>query len=416
MPLKTAGYFSSVLAFVLILSVAGRPAQNHESQRGSTKAPLKLIGVIAIPGNPLLSSDIAWVDSGTKRFYLSDRSNFGIDVIDAENNLFVGRITGFAGPGNATPPPPNGQGPNGVLVTPGKKVWAGDGNSTVQVGDVDPSSPNYLKIIHSISTAIPECGSHCDRADEIGYDDADRLILVANNQPLTANATNPPTRSNPYATFISADNYQLLGHVTFEGATGLEQPLWVPELHRFFITVPGYRNNGGSNGGFGEIAVIDPKSMKVEKRLKPGDCHASGETLGPSHHVLVTCGGPVVMNASDGAIIARISQIGGGDEDWYNPGDGRFYFTAEDKSTPPVESLGVVDAQTGAWLQNVPDPGGRQAVALAENNHIFTPVRATPAMVKDPSTDNTTCAQFGFKGTGCIAVFGHSGEGRSEKK
>ena len=420
MPSKTAGCLLSVLALVLILSVAGHPAQNRESRKANPKAPLKLAGVIAIPGNPLMSSDIAWVDSGTQRFYLSDRSNFGIDIIDAENNLFVGRITGFAGPGNATPPPPNGQGPNGVLVTPSRKLWAGDGNSTVQVAEVDPGSPNYLKIIQSISTAIPECGSHCDRADEIGYDDADHLILVANNQPLTANAaanpTNPPSRSNPYATFISADSYKILGRVAFEGATGLEQPLWIPELHRFFITVPGYRNKGGSNGGNGEIAVINPKSMKVEKALKPGDCHASGETLGPSHHMLVTCGGPVVMNASDGTVVSRITQIGGGDEDWYNPGDGRFYFTSEDKSTPPIESLGVIDAQTGAWLQNVPDPGGRQAVALAENNHIFTPVRATPATVKDPSTDHTTCGQFGFRGTGCIAVFVHSDERTNQQK
>jgi len=57
----------------------------------------------------------------------------------------------------------------------------------------------------------------------------------------------------------------------------------------------------------------------------------------------------------------------------------------------------VVDAQTGAWLQNVPDPGGRQAVALAENNHVFTPVRVTPAMVKDPSTDNTTARSLGSR-------------------
>jgi hypothetical protein len=122
------------------------------------------------------------------------------------------------------------------------------------------------------------------------------------------------------------------------------------------------------------------------------------------------------LNASDGTIISRITQIGGGDEDWYNPGDGRFYFTSEDKSSPPVESLGVVDAQSGMWLQNVPDPGGRQAVAFAENNHIFTPVRVTPAIIKDPSTDNTTCAQFGFKGAGCVAVFVHSAEGKNQKK
>ena len=79
----------------------------------------------------------------------------------------------------------------------------------------------------------------------------------------------------------------MLGHITFVGATGLEQPVWIPELRRFFITVPGYRNNGGSNNGFAEIAVIDPKTMKVEKTLKPGNCHASGEMLGPSRHLLV---------------------------------------------------------------------------------------------------------------------------------
>ena len=202
----------------------------------------------------------------------------------------------------------------------------------------------------------------------------------------------------------------MLDHVTFTGATGLEQPLWVPDLHRFFITVPGYRDNGGSNAGFAELAVIDPKTMKVEKSLKPGNCHASGEALGPAQHVLVTCGGPVVLSANDAKVISTITQIGGGDEDWYNPGDGRFYFTSNDKSTPPVDSLGVIDAQTGAWLQNVPNAGGRQAVALAENNHVFTPVQVTAAIVKGPSTDNTTSSRFGFKGTGCIAVFVHSQE------
>jgi len=411
------------LALVLTLSISAGPALDAQSREPNVKTPIRLIGVIPIPGNPLVTSDIIWVDPGTRRLYVADRSNFGIDIFDAINDVFVGRVTGFAGPeisrgdpnANATVPPPNGEGPSGVLVTPNKKVWAGDGNSTVKVADVDPNSPSYLKIIRSISTAIPECGSHCDRADEIAYDPADHIIAVANNQPLTAAPTTPPTRGNPYATFINADTYQVLGHITFEGATGLEQPLWVPDQRHFFITVTGYRNNGGSNGGFGELAVIDPKSLKVEKSLNPGKCHPSAEALGPSQHILLSCGGPVVLSAIDGKVISTITQIGSGDENWYNPGDGRFYFTSNDTSTPPVLSLGVVDAQTGAWLQNVPDPGGRQAAALAGNNHIFTLVRVTAAMVKDPSSDTTTCSQFGIKGRGCIAVFAHSEVGAKPK-
>jgi hypothetical protein len=267
-----------------------QPAQSNKAHNRNPKAPIRLAGVIAIPGNPLVTSDIVWVDPGTKKFYFADRSNFSVDVIDAENNLFVGRIPGFAGPqtargdpyANATTPPPNGEGPSGVLVTREKKLWASDGDSTVRVADVDPASSNYLRIIKSVSTSIPECGSHCDRADELGYDATDHIILVANNQPFAAIATTPPTRSDPYATFISADSYRVLGHVVFEGATGLEQPLWDPELHRFFVTVPGYRNNGGSNNGFAEIAVIDPKAMKVERTLKPGNCHAG--RLSPRSH------------------------------------------------------------------------------------------------------------------------------------
>src|SRR6202049_3701489 len=150
MKLKLAVGLLLSLTAVLALRSNARPARETAPHERIAKAPLKLIGVIAIPGNPLVSSDIAWVDAGTKRFYLSDRSNLGIDIIDAENDLYVGRVTGFAGPNNGATPPPNGQGPNGVVVTPDKKVWAGDGDSTVRVADVDPNSPNYLKIIQSV--------------------------------------------------------------------------------------------------------------------------------------------------------------------------------------------------------------------------------------------------------------------------
>ena len=50
---KPASFFPAVLALVLILSVAGHPAQNRSSHGPNAKAPLKLLGVIAIPGNPL---------------------------------------------------------------------------------------------------------------------------------------------------------------------------------------------------------------------------------------------------------------------------------------------------------------------------------------------------------------------------
>src|SRR5262252_8911699 len=174
-----------------------RDCQDSDHHEHNVRTPVRLLGVIPVPGNPIMSTDIGWVDPGTERFYLADRSNFGVDIIDAEDNFYVDRVGGMAGPkpsggGTSTT---NGPGPNGVLVTPNRRLWAGDGNSTVQVADVDPDSPTYLSILKSISTAITDCdtatpvgsgptGHWCGRADELGYDPKDHIILIANNAPL----------------------------------------------------------------------------------------------------------------------------------------------------------------------------------------------------------------------------------------
>jgi hypothetical protein len=416
-----------VLAVVLTSSSArageGREDCNKDSEHHehNAKTPVKLVGVIPVPGNPIVSTDIGWVDPGTERFYLADRSNNGVDIIDAEHNFFVARVGGMAGPlpsggGTSTT---NGPGPNGVLVTPNRKLWAGDGNSTAQVADVDPDSPNYLKILHSISTAIPACdggaeGTHyCGRADELGYDPKDHLILIANNAPRDKNP--PHALIAPYATFISADTYQVLSAISFPGAGGLEQPLWDSEIGSFLLTVP-----GSAPSTLPSVAVISATTRTVQKTYSL-DCASSqingtgfgitGIALAPFQHLLVSaCGFPIILNALNGHVINVIRQVGGGDEVWFNSGDGRFYVTAADTKTT-VQSLGVIDAETSQWLQNVPDVRGRNPAAFAENNEIFNAVTApavtTPPTVEDP---NSPCVRSGIVGRGCVAVFAHASE------
>jgi hypothetical protein len=426
------------LAFVLPLTVRAdqdndhkdrddRSCRDSEHHEHNANTPVGLIGVIPVPGNPILSSDIAWVDPGTERYYIADRSNFGVDIIDAESNFYVDRVAGMAGPlasggGTATT---NGAGPNGVVVTPSRKLWAGDGNSLVRVADVDPDSPDYLKIIGTVSTANSTCddgtatGHFCGRADEIGYDPKDKVILIAN--PNALSIVPPHGSTNPFATFISAvPPYPVLGHVTFVGASGLEQPLWDPELHKFWLTVP------GPVGGNPTIARLDPITLAVDKTYTL-DCLAltgtanngiTGIALAPFQHLLVSaCGRPIILSALTGHVFNVITQVGGGDEVWYNPGDGRFYVTGA-SNTPPmpaVQSLGVIDAETSGWLQNVTDVRGKNPAAFAENNHIFTVVQINAAIAAAPATDNSICTQFGVMGRGCIAVFGHADQGDDEK-
>ena len=260
------------LALVLTLTISARPGERDRDDRDrdrqecrdvehNTKTPLEAIGVIGIPGNPLASTDIAWVDPGTERLYFADRSNKGVDVIDAENDTYIGRVPGFAGTG---PGAPNGSGPGGVVVAPNKKLWAGDGNTMIEVADVDPASPNYLKIIKSIDLAMPACRPHCNRADEVGYDPKDHKTLAAIDQPNSA--ANAAVPIAPYAALVNANTYgvQFVTIPNITAGGGLEQPLWDGELGVFFLTVPNVNDPvSGKPLGRGEIAVINPETGKV---------------------------------------------------------------------------------------------------------------------------------------------------------
>jgi len=133
-----------VLASALALTVSAHPGQNAEHQaqerrrnapaRNGLSKPVKLIGAILVPGNPL-RFDISWVDEARARYYLAEGGNAGGDVFDAENDLFLGRIPGFHGGRCARRPlrTLEGMGPSGVLVTPDNHLvgrrcpWNGEG-------------------------------------------------------------------------------------------------------------------------------------------------------------------------------------------------------------------------------------------------------------------------------------------------
>ena len=144
--------------------------------------------------------------------------------------------------------------------------------------------------------------------------------------------------------------------------------------------------------------------------------HPTGIALAPFQHLLVSaCGKPIILSALTGHVFNVITQVGGGDEVWHNPGDERFYVTGASTIAPLVQSLGVIDAETSTWLQNVADIRGKNPAAFAETNHIFTIVQINAAIVAAPATDDSTCTQFGLRGRGCIAVFAHADEGDDEK-
>ncbi len=358
--------------------------------RGKKKDPVELACTIELPGEPITSTGKSWVDQHSGTYYLADRSNAGLFVIDIASHTVTGLIEGFEGDG------PNGEGPNSFTEGRKGQLWVSDGNSLVRVVD-----QRRGEIIASVSTAIDECGAACDRTNEIASDPADDIVLVSNPSPVGIDG---------YLTFISAKSYEVLGHLGLGEGT-LEGHVWVPELHRFIVPM----QNPPGVGPF--HAVVDPKTMQVESIRQydcadiPGSINTGGNNnlqLGSHHHLLSQlCGVPVIIDVRTGEVLNVISEIGTGDQDWYNHGDDNFYVygQAPPGSGAASQSLGLIDAKSGAWLQNVPSFRGAYPAAWIKTNEVLARVTVTAGMVADPSTDNTDCA---VKGRGCVVVFAHA--------
>ena len=57
-----------------------------------TTTQTKCLTAVQIPGNPLRSFDISWVDPARAEYYLADRSNAGIDIVDTQTLMFKRRL------------------------------------------------------------------------------------------------------------------------------------------------------------------------------------------------------------------------------------------------------------------------------------------------------------------------------------
>jgi hypothetical protein len=148
----------------------------HEVAGGLFGLPGPSAGVtgIAIPGNPLRSFDISWVNPDRGEYYLGDRSNAGIDVVDTHKLKWKRTLGGFVGIvlNGSRAVDNNHSGPDGV-VSHGRWVYGGDGDSTLKVFDLD--APPMAALQQSISTG------GTTRVDEMALTTEGDLLLAANN-------------------------------------------------------------------------------------------------------------------------------------------------------------------------------------------------------------------------------------------
>jgi len=453
-------YLASALTSAFLGSVSVASADCTFTPALPASIQTKCIKAVAIPGHPLRSFDISWVNPDRNEYYLGDRSNSGIDVIDTKSLKWKRTIGGFVGVVLAACPPSNPgctpavdnnhSGPDGV-VSHGRWLYGGDGNSTLKVIDLD--APPMAAIKASISTG------GTTRVDEMALTSDGRTLLAANN------AEDPP-----FATLFRAngddehDHTKILGHITVDPAIvpagfglSFEQPSWDPRTRRFFTSMPIIADNppgcnyGQLSGAItcdGGVLVSDPDAIEDAFHgttvnvvqgafdahtntgvVKLHACGPNGSSLGPHDNMLLGCtpqNNPsdviqLVINTVTKAQ-TPINNITGSDEVWYNSGDNRYYTgSSRDCAVPatPCPSasqqkpvLGVIDAATNTLIEKVPQSSGSHSVAAdSERNLIFVP-QVAPVAVVGPGGD-TTSVGAGICGTnnGCVAVYRHKVKG-----
>jgi hypothetical protein len=220
---------------------------------------------VPIPGNPLRSFDISFSNPDRYEYCFADRSNNGLDIIDTGSNSFKRRLPGFVGfaivPGSITPANPHGtvnnnkSGPDGV-ATHGRWVYAGDGDSTLKVFDLDAPATNALK------QSVPTGGAN--RVDEMALTSDGRRLLAANNAEDPPFATlfvgdDPVNHVSIIICITIADAILPVGH-----GLSIEQSAWEPKTKRFYVSVPTIADNpprcnidaGECSGG---MLVVDPR-------------------------------------------------------------------------------------------------------------------------------------------------------------
>ena len=425
---------------ILILGTgSGRAADRDHGQR---EGPVRLLKTIPIPGTAanatngkLYSFDISFIDELTQTYYLADRSNAAVDVVDAKTAAFIGQISvsppfaGFvptatcnaAGGSNCS-------GPNGVVAAY-PWLFVTDGGSRVVNIDLRTCHSDLSTCQIAPGGDVVTAAGDPNRADELAYAPGPGLLLVINN----ADAV-------PFGTFISVNKttgaLTVGKKITFTDATnGAEQPVWNPHDGRFYLSIPSISGTSST----GAVYRIDPNTATFETAVTIDQCGPAGLTLGPNQDLLVGCNTvydvngnvwdatkditanprEVILDAKTGIIEATVFGVGAGDEVWFNRGDGHYYVTGSGSPLRPTLStaaqgasvLGVIDALSNSLDQLVPTfnvpavgtgnnstehPAGtaHSVAANASNNFVFVPLGANNVF--------PDCV------TGCIAVYGRS--------
>lgn len=366
---------------------------------------VKRLSVPGIDSTVVYSFDLGTVDAATGRYYVTDRTNKSIDVVDTGTQTFVTQFKpGFAGCNTGTPTKPTPlptcaganndmSGPDGLDVV-GQYLYVGDVNA---LWILDKTSGGVVKKI-----TIPSSPTFL-RADEGCFDADDGLYAIAT-----------PGADHPFMTFVDTTTQSIVATVVMDDSTGaasggLEACAYDHTTGRFFVN-----NDGSTANPRGEMDGI-PASTIVAAKPGPatltfasiagtsvyplGNCDPTGIALGPGKDIGAMCRQGkvgekltfVILDRTNGNVLANLN-IGGGDQITYDSVSNR-WFLADNRWTangtscgggsatcPLTPVVGIVDGASRTIVGTMDNGNNAHSIAVSGANHlVITPFTSPSA-------------------------------------
>ena len=391
---STSTRHCSSFLFSVLVGLAGTVELANATPTYVFQQTLQIQGTTA--SNKFSGYDLSVFDPTTRLYYLTDRSNNGIDVFSSATNSFVERIgsglfAGTAGGNNDI------AGPNGISLSNfggGKLLIVGNSPSNLIAFNLDASGLNVVGPPRTTSTAVGGTPTPQNRVDGVAFAPTTNVILAANNAStpgfltLVNNATGTVVRT------ILLDGTNGFPDV---GGNGVEATIFNTVRGTFFVAVPSLNPAGTGPGGVIELDASTGALLHTFDFAAlglSGACSPTGLVQGGGAKMFIACsdaaaGRSVILDPAGVGSLQFVNGISGGDQTAYDPTNDTFFEAARFQIGGPV--LGVVDAKTLA-LQLLPIGTNDHSVAVDPiTNEVFVATGATAAF---PNCSN-----------GCIGVF-----------
>jgi hypothetical protein len=199
-------------------------------------------------------------------------------------------------------------------------------------------------------------------------------------------------RRDPHA-IQTPPGHKIIARIPIARGWQIDAPRYNPQNGLFYVSLPvidKVDNKGGP--------VIDPREAKVLPIIDVMDCAPQGLALGADDHMIIGCNAgssgsksrplTAVLDLKTEKVIASTPKMGGSDMAGYVEKLG--LYVVGGREPRGGSSIGLIDAKTNEWVQNIPAPPNAHSVVISQANaHILVPSGKTG----------------GFCG-GCILVFG----------